>query len=61
MIFSVGQVEFEPLQPVFEAIHLLTPIKEAWESIADEARQFREDLAKHQRELANKAPTESSK
>ncbi|WP_027849354.1 flagellar export chaperone FliS [Marinospirillum minutulum] len=47
--------------PIFEAIHLLTPIKEAWESIADEARQFREDLAKHQRELANKAPTESSK
>lgn len=47
--------------PVFEAINLLTPIKEAWESIADEARQFREDLTNQQRELASKAQAEESK
>ena len=48
-------------KPVFEAINLLAPIKEAWEDIADEARQFREDLAKQQREIANKAQAEESK
>lgn len=47
--------------PIFEAINLLTPIKEAWESIADEARKFREDLAKQQRELTNKTAVEVSK
>lgn len=46
--------------PIFEAINLLTPIKEAWVNITAEARQFREDLAKQQRELANKASAESS-
>lgn len=46
--------------PVFEVINLLTPIIEAWESIADEARQFREDLVKYQREQASKA-AESNK
>lgn len=46
--------------PVFEAINLLTPIKEAWESIADEARQFRADLTKQQRELASKASAEAN-
>ena len=47
--------------PIFEAINLLTPIKEAWESIAGDARKFREDLAKQQRELASKAQAEPSK
>ncbi|GLR63034.1 flagellar export chaperone FliS [Marinospirillum insulare] len=47
--------------PIFEAINLLTPIKEAWETIADEARQFREELAKHQQALANQLPDEASK
>lgn len=39
---------------VFEVINLLTPIQEAWQSIAVEAREFREDIVKKQREQASK-------
>lgn len=34
--------------PILEVIKLLAPIKAAWEQIAPEARQFREDLLKQQ-------------
>lgn len=47
--------------PVIEVINLITPIKEAWESIADEARKFRADLAQFQKEQAIKAQQDSSK
>lgn len=47
--------------PVIEVINLLTPIKEAWGSIADEARKFREDLVKFQREQASKAQQDAQK
>lgn len=47
--------------PVIETINLLTPIKEAWESVADEARKFREDLSKFQKEQAAKAQQDAQK
>lgn len=40
---------------VVEVINLLQPIKEAWESVTDEARKFREDLAQYQKEQVSKA------
>ncbi|SFX24797.1 flagellar export chaperone FliS [Marinospirillum alkaliphilum] len=46
---------------VVEVINLLTPIKEAWEEAAPEARKFREDLAQFQKEQAAKAQQEAPK
>lgn len=40
-------------EPVLEIIKLLAPIKEAWEQIAPEAKQFREDLAAQQQEMSS--------
>ena len=46
---------------IVEVINLLTPIKEAWETVADEARQFRKELAEFQRNQAAKDLQNSSK
>ncbi|MBE0508501.1 MAG: flagellar export chaperone FliS [Marinospirillum sp.] len=46
---------------VIEAVNLLTPIKEAWEEVADEARKFREDLTQYQKEQAIKTQQEPPK
>ncbi|MFK7160452.1 flagellar export chaperone FliS [Marinospirillum sp. MEB164] len=44
---------------VLECIRLLAPIKEAWEQVMDEARQFRAELATYQQEMAAKDESSS--
>lgn len=48
------------VEPVEEAINLITPIQEAWNQVHDEAMKFREDLAEYQKNQTSKSQQDAN-